>query len=99
MQEVTRIAKEEGLIIIFTIHQPSAKIFQMFDQIMILSKGKQAYCGNAADLVSYFEGIGHPCPPATNPVEFVMDLVNADFSSDEVVNKILEAWSIHAGSL
>jgi len=99
MQEVVHIAKEEGLIIIFTIHQPSSKIFKMFDQIMILSKGQQAYCGDAKQLVSYFQEIGHPCPPATNPVEFVMDLVNADFFGDEAVNEILSAWKIHASSL
>jgi len=66
---------------------------------MILSKGQQAYCGDATQLVSYFEGIAHPCPPATNPVEFVMDLVNADFSCDEAVNKILSVWKTHASSL
>ena len=59
MKFVTDIAAKEKLIILCTIHQPSAKVFHGFDQVMLLSAGKVAYCGKASLAEKYFEGIGH----------------------------------------
>jgi ABC-type multidrug transport system ATPase subunit len=92
MHEITRVAKAEGLIIVCTIHQPSTKVFDGFDLLMILSKGREAYVGNSREAATYFASIGHPLPPATNPAEFYLDLVNADFSSSDIVDSILNSW-------
>lgn len=69
MQEIVRVAKEERLIIICTIHQPSTRVFNSFDQLMILSRGRAAFVGNMEDAVPYFSDIGYTCPPAMNPAE------------------------------
>lgn len=92
MQEIRRVAKEEKLIIVCTIHQPSTKVYNGFDEVMILSKGREAFTGNVADATPYFEEIGYPLPPATNPAEHFLDLVNADFSNDKEIDKILDTW-------
>jgi ABC-type multidrug transport system ATPase subunit len=92
MREITRVAKEERLIIICTIHQPSTKVYNGFDQLMIMSKGRQAFVGNATAAAAYFDSIGYALPPATNPAEHFLDLVNADFSSSEEVDAILDTW-------
>lgn len=63
MQEIVRVAKEERIIVVCTIHQPSTKVYNGFDQLMIMSRGRQAYSGDVKDAVAYFEGIGYPCPP------------------------------------
>lgn len=92
MNEITRVAKDERLIILCTIHQPSTKVYNSFDQVMILSKGREAYTGDVKDATEYFESIGYPLPIQTNPAEHFLDLVNSDFSSDEEVDKILDTW-------
>ena len=92
MQEIIRVAKEERIIILATIHQPSSKVYEGFDQVMILSKGREAFAGDVNDAAPYFETIGHPVPRATNPAEHFLDLVNADFSSSEEVDRILNVW-------
>ncbi|KAL7563239.1 hypothetical protein ACA910_015731 [Epithemia clementina (nom. ined.)] len=69
MKEIVRVAREERLIILCTIHQPSTKVYQGFDQIMLLSRGRTAYMGNVDEAESYFESIGHTLPPSTNPAE------------------------------
>ena len=69
MQEIVRVAKEERLIIICTIHQPSTKVYNSFDQLMILSRGRTAFVGNVDDAVPYFSSIGHECPANMNPAE------------------------------
>ena len=95
MQEIIRVAKEENIIIVCTIHQPSTKVYNGFDEVMIMSKGREAFAGKVEEAIPYFEKIGYPLPPATNPAEHFLDLVNADFSSAEEVDGILNTWEEH----
>ncbi len=98
VEELRALAKSEKIIIITSIHQPSTKVYNKFDLVMLLSKGKQAYMGKAKEAPQYFAHIGYPMEEMTNPAEFLLDLVNADFSSDESVDKILEEWNKHKAS-
>ena len=92
MQEIVSMARAEHLIIICTIHQPSTKVYNGFDQVMILSQGREAYTGDVKDATGYFESIGYPLPLQTNPAEHFLDLVNSDFSDEAEVTKILDTW-------
>ena len=92
MREITRVAKEERLVIVCTIHQPSTRVYHRFDQLMLLSKGREAYVGSAKEATAYFGSIGYALPPETNPAEHFLDLVNADFSSSEEVDSVLDKW-------
>lgn len=92
MHELCRVAKEEKLIIMCSIHQPSSKVYNGFDQVMILSRGREAFSGDVKAAPAYFESIGCPVPSKTNPAEHYLDLVNADFSSEGEVVKLLDAW-------
>jgi hypothetical protein len=118
MQEIVRVAREERLIILCTIHQPSTKVrstqvvvcaglfllqvlqlflflsqvYNGFDQLMIMSRGREAFAGDVSDAIPYFESIGFPCPANTNPAEFYLDLVNSDFSDEAAITQILDTW-------
>jgi ABC-type multidrug transport system ATPase subunit len=92
--ELRKLARNERLIVIMTIHQPSTKVYNNFDQVMLLSKGEQAFMGKAKEASPYFDSIGHPMEGMTNPADFLVDIVNADFTSDESVNIILEEWKL-----
>jgi ABC-type multidrug transport system ATPase subunit len=98
MQEIDRVAKDEKLVIVCTIHQPSTKVYNGFDQVMILSRGREAFMGDVGDAAPYFESIGHPMPENTNPAEHFLDLVNSDFSGEEDVTKILDQWAVTKGA-
>jgi hypothetical protein len=67
-------------------------------QIMILSAGRTAYCGDVEDAPSHFASIGWPLKANTNPAEYFLDLVNADFVPIDEVNKILAAWPASASA-
>ena len=69
MQEIVRVAREERLIIFCTIHQPSTKVYEGFDRIMLMSRGRTAYIGDAKEAETYFAESGHTLPPSTNPAE------------------------------
>mmetsp|Transcript_4727 Transcript_4727/g.11152 ORF Transcript_4727/g.11152 Transcript_4727/m.11152 type:complete len:664 (-) Transcript_4727:210-2201(-) len=93
--ELRKLAKSENLIVIMTIHQPSTKVYNDFDQVMLMSKGRQAFMGKAASAHKYFESIGYPMMQMTNPADFLLDLVNADFTSEDSVISILNEWKHH----
>lgn len=73
----------EGKTVVCSIHQPSSSIFEMFDDLLLLSEGCKVYSGPAADATKYFEGLGHPCPQNYNPAEFFSDLISVDPSNPE----------------
>jgi hypothetical protein len=57
-----------------------------------MSRGREAFAGDVSDALPYFESIGFPCPAATNPAEFFLDLVNSDFSDEAAITQILDTW-------
>ena len=69
MKEIVRVAKEERLIICCSSHQPSTKVYNGFDQLMILSRGREAFRGDLHAAPKYFKSIGYPVPDQMNPAE------------------------------
>ena len=66
-----------GRTVISTIHQPSSDILRLFDDIIILNKGKIIYLGEVNNLVNYFSSIGYKCPEYTNPSDYIfMNILN-----------------------
>lgn len=82
---------------IASIHQPSTKTFQLFDKLLLLSGGRTCYFGPVADLYSYFErATVHPIPNHINPAEFLLDVVNLDFTvagDDDAMSRLKAIWS------
>uniref|UniRef100_A0A0G4IE84 ABC transporter domain-containing protein n=1 Tax=Chromera velia CCMP2878 TaxID=1169474 RepID=A0A0G4IE84_9ALVE len=61
--------------------------------------GKTAYRGDAPGLVTYLEAIGEPLPANSNPADFILDLVNKDFTSASTVDRVLEQWRFYETSV
>lgn len=92
MVEIKELAASRNMIVMATIHQPSTKVYDGFDQVMILSSGRTAYCGDTAQAPDHFASLGWPMPTNTNPAEFFLDLVNSDFVPPAEVLKLLDGW-------
>jgi len=91
---VKDLAKLSNLIVLATIHQPSLSVYNSFDQVTILSKGRVAYTGPRASAIPHFESAGYPLPQFTNPADFILEIVNADFVEDQQqVERILDVWA------
>jgi ABC-type multidrug transport system ATPase subunit len=88
MKMMQKVAIDLNAAVLCTIHQPSAKVFEGFDKTLILSGGRLAYVGPASEMATYLGSIGLPVPPATNPADFMLDVVNKDFVSEEEVEKV-----------
>ena len=74
---------DAGQAVLCTIHQPSAILFQEFDQLLFLARGgKTVYFGpigeNSRTLLNYFESNGaRKCADDENPAEWMLEIVNA----------------------
>ncbi|XP_045207115.1 ATP-binding cassette sub-family G member 4-like isoform X2 [Mercenaria mercenaria] len=85
-----------GRAIICTIHQPSAKLFMMFDHLYMLADGEVVYKGGVKHLLPYLKSMGLECPPYNNPADYVMELTAGD-SGEDNVNMLMN--SVKSGNL
>lgn len=60
----------QGRTIICTIHQPSARLFQQFEQVYILAMGECLYQGGTEKIVPYLQSVNLPCPMYHNPADY-----------------------------
>lgn len=61
---------QDGVSIICTIHQPSASLLTLFDQVYVLASGQCLYQGATDKLVDCLESVGSPCPKFHNPADY-----------------------------
>ena len=67
-----------GRTVIMTIHQPRLEAFELFDKLLLLTKGgKLAYFGPAKGAKEYFtERSELPADAAENPADYVLDVLD-----------------------
>ncbi|MBA0674227.1 hypothetical protein Goari_015836 [Gossypium aridum] len=66
--QTLRGLSRDGRTVIASVHQPSSEVFELFDQLYLLSGGK-----------TFFARAGFPCPALRNPSDHFLRCINSDF--------------------
>ncbi|KAI7754339.1 hypothetical protein M8C21_006027 [Ambrosia artemisiifolia] len=66
-----------GRSVVTTIHQPSSRLYWMFDKVVVLCDGCPIYSGQACRVMEYLASIGFvPGFSLMNPADFLLDLAS-----------------------
>ncbi|KAM0194176.1 hypothetical protein ACHAPI_007202 [Fusarium lateritium] len=91
---------QKGRTIMTTIHQPRSEIWDLFDNLIVLTKGSPVFSGAVKDAVPWFSELGFQLPPFVNPAEFIIDIAAVDNRTPELeqettakVERLKSAWS------
>jgi len=74
VETIIKLSRQNRTVV-FTIHQPRSDIYALFDNLLLLARGKVAYFGKSSDSVQYFKSIGYHMPEQYNPADYFIDLV------------------------
>ncbi|KNA14536.1 hypothetical protein SOVF_106220 isoform A [Spinacia oleracea] len=106
MSRIIKLAKQDQRTVIASIHQPSSEVFELFQNLCLLSCGKLIYFGPASTATEFFAVSGFPCPSMRNPSDHYLRTINKDFeaadieqgfdgkkiSTEEVINALVNSY-------
>jgi len=74
--ETLRRLADGGKTVVAVIHQPSQHVFGMFDDLLLISEGKQMYYGEVAKVRSYMDQLGYSAEQEVGTAEHVLECVS-----------------------
>lgn len=105
MITLQQLAHTKGHTIVVVIHQHRTTIFNLFDHLVLLSRGNIIYDGPPNQLRSYLELCYDPLPPETGIADWMMDIVTTvekkyspntqstpDDNNNNDMNELAEQW-------
>ncbi|KAK3405490.1 hypothetical protein EUGRSUZ_K01997, partial [Eucalyptus grandis] len=72
---------DEGRTVICSMHQPSSEVFDLFDDLLLLSSGETVFLGEAKMAIEFFADAGFACPRKKNPSDHFLRCISLDFDS------------------
>uniref|UniRef100_A0A2N9HYH3 ABC transporter domain-containing protein n=1 Tax=Fagus sylvatica TaxID=28930 RepID=A0A2N9HYH3_FAGSY len=86
---ILQVLAKAGRTIITTIHQPSSRMFHMFDKLLLISEGYPVYYGKARESMDYFTSLRFIPEIPMNPAEFLLDLATGQVNDISVPADLL----------
>ncbi|XP_011705488.1 PREDICTED: ATP-binding cassette sub-family G member 4-like [Wasmannia auropunctata] len=68
--------------VVCAIHQPNSQMISLFDDIMVLNRGRCMYCGPKSEILNVYSIAGFTCPSFYNIAEFVLEVITEQRGGD-----------------
>lgn len=86
--QTLRSLADNGKTVIAVIHQPNQHVFSKFDDVLLVSEGKQMYFGPRKDVRSYMESYGCLALPEMGTSEHILDCISRQAIGDETEDEV-----------
>lgn len=81
----------DGRTIICVIHQPSSSLFQLFDDVYLLSNGYCIYNGSLEAMVDTFKLAGFNCPTNYyNPADYALEVASLQRGGSDNIDQLIK---------
>ena len=85
-EALKELADKGECTVICTIHQPQPKIFDLFDNLILMKLGTIVYQGPAHKTEAFLENMGFPCPPDSAIADHLLDVISPHNEDGSVVD-------------
>lgn len=75
-ETLKQLSSSGDCTVVCTIHQPQQKIFELFDNLILMKRGSIVYQGSCLKSIRFLENVGLPCPEGVNPADYLIDVIN-----------------------
>ncbi|KAL5545929.1 hypothetical protein UlMin_005616 [Ulmus minor] len=82
MSRIVGLARRDEITVVASIHQPSCEVFELFQNLCLLSSGITVYFGPTSMAEQFFASSGFPIPTMRNPSDHYLRTINKDFDDD-----------------
>lgn len=67
-------------------------MYNLFDGLILLSKGNVVYSGPRENVIDFFKSVGHIPPIYVNPADFFMEIINFDFKEKNKEEQVINIY-------
>ena len=71
-------------IILMSLLQPAPEIFELFDDIILISEGQIVYHGPRENVLDFFKSCGFKCPERKGTADFLQEVLQTIKSSKQL---------------
>ncbi|XP_017075897.2 ABC transporter G family member 41 [Drosophila eugracilis] len=88
----------DGRIVVCVVHQPGSRLFQLFDDVLVLAHGEVLYAGEQREMLGTFAQSGHICPQYYNPADFALEVCSQSSTTERCDSLITQNKNFHCNS-
>lgn len=92
MQILSHMAVTRQRTVVLTIHQPSYRILETINRLLVMAKGNVIFQGEVQGIISFFIGLGHALPQFVNGVEFALDIIEDYQEQPEGLQQLVKSY-------
>ena len=85
MEMLADLTSSTSIAIVMTIHQPSARVFNMFNKVYMLSRvGKFIFEGSPDEVVTSLSRVNINCDKFVNPADLLVEVASGDYGTEVI---------------